>query len=1538
VLKVYNGATWSSIGSSGSSLAGVTALGYTGLANGATLTSDNYLQMAYAIGGNTSTTYPGLMPGSYSDIFSTQTIDLANFGQNWVQNTSAGNLGWKSIAVSASGKYQTTCENFGSIYISSDYGSTWNSVSGTSGKFWTSVSVSASGQYQTAVSSSDSDAIYISTDYGSDSSWYAISGTSGNWISVSVSASGQYQTAVIFFGSIWISSKYGSDWNQVIGTGSYSWRSVSISASGQYQTACGYNFNIYVSSNYGSTWSTVNDTPSQYWTSVSVSASGQYQTACAGDSGLIYISSDYGSTWNGVGTNVTWISVAISSSGQYQTACATGSIYISSNYGSDWNEVTGTGPYDWRSVSISASGQYITACYYINNYGYGPDGGYIYTCQNSISNGVVSVGNYSTTPAGTTGSIYYDTSSAALKVYNGSTWSSIGSGGSSLAGVTALGNTALANGATLTSDSYLQMAYAVAGGTSTTYPGLFPASTLNLFSVQNIQFDPNTFGKNIVQNTNLTLPTNYNLKAVSISGSGKYQTAITQYNNDVPSRIYYSINYGTTWNLSSTDTSNIRFIYCANTTSGVFQVAVTAYKSASYQAAVYISRDYGSSWTKTVDFGTSSIYLSVNGISFNGQYQIITNTDTNGYIYVSSDYGTNFTPVLSAGSSADWVYGLVSGSGQYMYVNDSNGNLYISTNFGKSFSSNYTFGAYSRINSVSQSGQYIVGGYNPFATGGGFMVSSDYGNTWTINTTFIPISTVSSYSGQYVISVNPAFTSVYISSDYGNTFTSYSSSSGYQPFVISGSGQYILTFTSGNVYTCQNSISAGVVSVGNYSTTPSGSTGSIYYDTSSSALKVYNGTSWSSIGSSGSSLAGVTALGNTGLANGATLTSDNYLQLGAATISYPGIVTTSGQTFAGSKTFSSDIKVNSLTVGQGGVDGANCTAFGYNSLLLNNTGESNVAFGYNSLSGNTGGRDNTAVGSSSLETNTNGNNNVAVGSGSLQLNTIGGSNIAVGYSSLQENINGNYNVAIGSGSLISNTTGVENVAIGNNADVGPSSLTNAIVIGSGAVVYTSNTIQMGNSNIRQMNTSGTIGVGTYSDDSGASGIVGSIYYNTSDSVLKVYNGDTWSSIGSSGSSLAGVTTLGTTALYGATVTSNNYLQLAPATETYPGIVTTSGQTFTGEKTFVNKVIMVSNLSVNGGATFGATANFNSYLIGTTGTFTDSVTIGNTSTDVLTVNAKSVFGATANFNSYLIGTTGTFTNSVTLGNTSTNTLTVNATSTFNSNITLGDASTDILTVNGTSTFNNNVTLGSDATDTLTVNATSTFGATANFNSYLIGTTGTFTNSVTIGDVSTDVLTVTANSIFGSTAKFNAYTYFGSTAYFNNYANFNSYLTGTTGTFTSSVTIGDASTDTLTVTANSTFGSTAKFNAYTYFGSTANFNSHLIGTTGTFSNTVTAAAFNSTSDYRIKKDIQDLNLNIYNVNPLRPVNYYNNKLNKLDIGFIAHEVQEYYPFLVNGIKDGEETQSLNYNGLIGILVKEIQELKQRVKQLEDDLKAK
>ena len=105
---------------------------------------------------------------------------------------------------------------------------------------------------------------------------------------------------------------------------------------------------------------------------------------------------------------------------------------------------------------------------------------------------------------------------------------------------------------------------------------------------------------------------------------------------------------------------------------------------------------------------------------------------------------------------------------------------------------------------------------------------------------------------------------------------------------------------------------------------------------------------------------------------------------------------------------------------------------------------------------------------------------------------------------------------------------------------------------------------------------------------------------------------------------------------------------------------------------------------------------------------------------------------------------------------------------------------------------------------------------------------------------------------------------------------------------------------------------------------------VGKSAFFKDTVTATSFKATSDYRIKDNVVDLDSN-YNVDKLRPVKYRNKISDKDDIGFIAHEVGEIYPFLVSGEKDGEINQSLNYIGLIGILVKEIQELKKEIMEI-------
>jgi hypothetical protein len=114
-----------------------------------------------------------------------------------------------------------------------------------------------------------------------------------------------------------------------------------------------------------------------------------------------------------------------------------------------------------------------------------------------------------------------------------------------------------------------------------------------------------------------------------------------------------------------------------------------------------------------------------------------------------------------------------------------------------------------------------------------------------------------------------------------------------------------------------------------------------------------------------------------------------------------------------------------------------------------------------------------------------------------------------------------------------------------------------------------------------------------------------------------------------------------------------------------------------------------------------------------------------------------------------------------------------------------------------------------------------------------------------------------------------------------------------------------------------------------------NNMTLNTTGTtFNHAVSATSFTATSDYRIKEDIKPLNLDNYSIDNLNPVYFKFKNSGQESIGLIAHELQEFYPFLVEGEKDGEKTQSVNYNGLIGVLIKEIQTLKTRIKILENE----
>ena len=182
--------------------------------------------------------------------------------------------------------------------------------------------------------------------------------------------------------------------------------------------------------------------------------------------------------------------------------------------------------------------------------------------------------------------------------------------------------------------------------------------------------------------------------------------------------------------------------------------------------------------------------------------------------------------------------------------------------------------------------------------------------------------------------------------------------------------------------------------------------------------------------------------------------------------------------------------------------GKNNTAVGSYTLYDNTTGNYNSAFGNLALVSNTTGNSNSAFGEGALRFNTTGKNNIAIGTNALANNTVGENNTASGQAALKNNTTGFYNAAFGTQSLQGNTDGYFNTAIGfyagryigNSTDLNTTSdysvylgsvsrasaddAQNEIVIGYNAIGAGSNTVQLGNTSITNVKTSGTITAGT----------------------------------------------------------------------------------------------------------------------------------------------------------------------------------------------------------------------------------------------------------------------------------------------------------------------------------------------------------------------------------------------------------------------------------------------------------------------------
>ena len=180
-------------------------------------------------------------------------------------------------------------------------------------------------------------------------------------------------------------------------------------------------------------------------------------------------------------------------------------------------------------------------------------------------------------------------------------------------------------------------------------------------------------------------------------------------------------------------------------------------------------------------------------------------------------------------------------------------------------------------------------------------------------------------------------------------------------------------------------------------------------------------------------------------------------------------------------------KPNNL-VKSGANSAKNNVGIGTDALAANTSGSYNVGVGTGALYENTTGDNNSALGQEALSANKVGNGNTAIGRFALYQATANG-NTALGLESSGSNTTGQFNTSVGRLSLKSNKTGTNNSALGAAADVADTNLTYATAIGAGAIVKASNTIQLGNSSVDSVVTSGKLKLGNviYPNTDGTNG-------------------------------------------------------------------------------------------------------------------------------------------------------------------------------------------------------------------------------------------------------------------------------------------------------------------------------------------------------------------------------------------------------------------------------------------------------------------
>ena len=140
----------------------------------------------------------------------------------------------------------------------------------------------------------------------------------------------------------------------------------------------------------------------------------------------------------------------------------------------------------------------------------------------------------------------------------------------------------------------------------------------------------------------------------------------------------------------------------------------------------------------------------------------------------------------------------------------------------------------------------------------------------------------------------------------------------------------------------------------------------------------------------------------------------------------------------------------------------------------------------------------------------------------------------------------------------------------------------------------------------------------------------------------------------------------------------------------------------------------------------------------------------------------------------------------------------------------------------------------------------------------------------------------------------------------------------------------------------YQTTGNANAAFYQNTTSNTNQIIFvnpnGEVGTINTSGSTTAYNTSSDYRLKHDIQPMVGRLAVVSLLKPCTYRWNNDGSYGEGFIAHELAEHVPMAVSGEKDAVNEngnplyQGVDYSKIVVHLVAAVQELKTQNDALE------